>query len=302
MNCVKNNSVQIDEEIFGVRKSEVLNYCMGSSFPGTIKWEKDNPIWDAYVPPFKSPKEAWEDEKLVQKAINNLYWILNKSIKEDKYKDFVEKHRKVFEGFRKNGKNEELLTLVLNRFTVAKIAPKVTALRACDMLKIIEESGIDLSSGVYCPMAGFGGIVEASKRWFKVHTKLQEKEVENLIESYDINKNFVNYYKFTGVRDIMAQKIETNKVCIVCPPFGSKYEHWKGTPNEMSDIPFEEWYKKIKEQIKAKDYIIIGPEIDKTGTGSNKGLDACGKKRCGLFVKTVGIQLWTDEMINRGLK
>lgn len=276
--------------LFGIKKEDLILSCIKSPFPGTIKWKAENPIWDSFVPPFKSPKEAWKDKICLEKAVNNLIWILDKSIKENKYLDFVQKHKEACEEFKK-GNTLKLLQLILIRFTVAKIAPKVTALKASDMLKIIEESKIDLSSGVYCPMAGFGGIVEASKRWFKNHN------LQSNIESYDINKTFVDYYGFTGQRDILSQTISTEKICIVCPPFGKSFEHWKGTPDEMSNISFIEWYNIIKRQIIAKDYIIIGPEIDKTGTGSNKGLDSKGKKRSGLFTKTIGIQRWTDSMI-----
>ena len=62
---------------------------------------------------------------------------------------------------------------------------------------------------------------------------------------------------------------------------------------------FFEWYWLIKKFVKAKDYIIVGPEVDLTGTGSNKGLDSKGKKRNGLFTKTVGVMLWTDEMMEQ---
>lgn len=280
------------EKFEGITKEELLKECLNSEFPGDTKWLADNPIWKSYVPPFKSPYDAWKDEKYLKKAIDNLYWILDKSIKENKYESFVKEHIKAVKDF-KVGDKLRLLQLVLRRFTVCKIAPKVTALRATDMLKIIDESKIDLSVGVYCPMAGFGGIVEASKKWFKE----RKLDSANKIESYDINKSFVDYYKFDGVRDIFERVIETDKICIVCPPFGKSFEHWDGTPEEMGDITFLEWYDIIKRQVKSKEYIIIGPEIDKTGTGSNKGLDSNGKKRNGLFTKTVGIQRWTDDLV-----
>ena len=72
------------------------------------------------------------------------------------------------------------------------------------MLKIIEESGIDLTQGVYCPMAGFGGIVEGTKEWFKKNNK-------NInIEAYDINKNFCDWYGWEQ-RDVLAQHIITEE-------------------------------------------------------------------------------------------
>jgi hypothetical protein len=129
-------------------------------------------------------------------------------------------------------------------------------------------------------MAGFGGIVEGCKMWGEEHN------VNIDIETYDINQKFCDWYGWKQ-RDMLAQKIVTDKVCICCPPFGKKFEHWDGTPKEMSDISFKEWYKLIKEYVIAPEYIIIGPEI-----GSKKSDNTPG-----LFKKVVGIMLWTDEMI-----
>ena len=81
----------------------------------------------------------------------------------------------------------------------------------------------------------------------------------------------------------MAQVITTDKVVVVCPPFGKQYEHWKGTPDEMSDISFLDWVKIIKEHVKAPNYIFIGPETSKP------------KAKCGLFAKKLGIALYKEE-------
>lgn len=94
---------------------------------------------------------------------------------------------------------------------------------------------------------------------------------------------------------MLAQHVKTDKTVIVCPPFGKKYEHWKGTPDEMSDISFTQWYHYIKEYIDAPQYIIIGPEIN----GKTK---KDGTRMCGLFYKKLGIQLWTDEMVKEAEK
>ena len=54
----------------------------------------------------------------------------------------------------------------------------------------------------------------------------------------------------------------------------------------MSDKPFKEWYKLIKEYVISPQYIIIGPEIG----GNNL--------KTGLFKKSTGVMVWTDDMIN----
>lgn len=277
--------------LFGLSKKQLLDYCLTQPFPGTNKWPANHPIWDCFLYGYKSPKEAWSDCSCLNKAIDNLFWILDKAIQSHKYPEFVNEHKKAFgscildeEGNIINY-NFKLLVLILNRFTIAKIAPKVTALNKNTMYSIMEGSKIDFSKGVYIPMAGFGGIVEASKIWFKNHNIPQQDNSWNyLIEAYDINENFNNYYGWK-YRDLLAQHIETNKIVLVCPPFGKNYEHWKGTSNDMSDIDFLEWYFLIHDFINSSNYLIIGPEVN----GKNN-------QKCGLFYKTTGVQLWTDEM------
>lgn len=285
--CDNNCSFQVfDEHLFDCNKQDIIDYCLSSPFPGSKKWAPDNPIWDCNIPGKISPKEAWHNIAYIERAVSNLFYILNFSISNLKYEKFVKNIMKAFNEFSKNKRSEALLMAVLDRFTIAKIAPKVTALSKSSMLNIIIKTNYDLSTGVYCPMAGFGGIVEASKQWF-IDNNL---DYTNKIESYDINELFVNYYNFTGVRDILKQKVKTNKTVIVCPPFGTAYEHWKGTPDEMSDKSFLDWYKLIKEYIEAPQYIIIGPELNSE------------KNSKGLFGKRHGIQLWDDELYNKMLE
>ena len=252
------------EYLFGLSKMDILQKCLISDFPGTPKWEKDNPIWDCYIYGSISPKEAWGKEEYLIRAIDNLFSITIKSIEEDKYLDFVNRIRKAFY---KN--DNSLLVEVLNRFTIAKIAPKVTALQPSAFLRIIKEANIDISSGIYCPMAGFGGIVEGAKRYFK------ENNISAEIEAFDINPNLCNYYGWKQ-KDVLSDYVNTDKVVFVCPPFGEKTERWLGTPDNMY-YNFEEWVSLIKEHIKAKDYIFVGPE-----TNSNTN-------RTGLFRKKFGI-------------
>lgn len=249
--------------------TEIVDWCLKQPFPGTDKWPAGHPIWDCNLPGHASPKEAWYDEKLLTKAVQNMLWVMDRTTDQH----FIELHKEAIAA-----KDITLARRVLARFTIAKIAPKVTALKDTDMLKILDS--FDISNGAYLPMAGFGGIKEACIEW------AQKRCMSTFgIEAYDINQIFCDWYGWEQ-RDMLAQKVKTAKTCIVCPPFGKKYEHWKGTPDEMSDKSFEEWYRLIKEFVIAPQYIIIGPET-KSKSGS------------GLFCKTTGIQLWTDEMVEK---
>lgn len=273
-------NIDLPDEFFGYTQEQILDVCLKSDFPGTEKWSADNPIWDCNVFGKMSPKQAWSDINMLKSAIKNLFKILHKSINIGPkfYPDFANSVERAF-----NAGGDELCRCVLTRFTVAKIAPKVTALKPDIFEKIIEESGVDISCGVYCPMAGFGGIIEGARRWFKKHN-LPEN-----IEAYDINKNFCNYYGWTE-RDAIAQTIITDKVVVACPPFGNKTEHWLGTPDDMY-YDFHDWCKLLKEHIIATDYIFIGPE-EYTTTPTYK----TGTERPSLFRKKIGIQFYPQYL------
>ena len=263
---------------------KIVDYCLTQELPGNGKWPANHPIWDCNVGNKVSPRFAWSNRNYLEKAVKNIFYMLPKDEKfrirhiKELLNCQILDNRIVYA-------SQKLLQMIQDRFTIAKIAPKVTAISEYSVKKIIDESGIDISNGVYLPMAGFGGIYRAVKSYGDID-----------VETYDINEKFCHWYGWKQ-RDMLAQKVVTDKVCICCPPFGKKYEHWDGTPDEMSDIDFKEWYKLIKQYVIASEYIIIGPEIDKTGTGSNKGVDKDGKKQSGLFTKTVGIMRWTDDMV-----
>ena len=263
---------------------KIVDYCLTQELPGNAKWPTNHPIWDCHVGKNISPRDAWYRRDYLIKAVKNIFYMLPRDEK------FRTRHiKELLNCQMKDGEiinsTIKFLQQIQDRFTIAKIAPKVTAISEYSVKKIIDESGIDISNGVYLPMAGFGGIYRAVKSYGDID-----------VETYDINEKFCHWYGWKQ-RDMLAQKVVTDKVCICCPPFGKKYEHWEGTPDDMSDIDFKEWYHLIKEYVIAPEYIIIGPEIDKTGTGSNKGVDKDGKKQSGLFAKTVGIMRWTDDMV-----
>ena len=266
---IKNVRVDKIETLFGLTNEYIINKCLNSKFPGTDKWPADHPIWDCHIYKKLTPKEAWKDKDCIIKAVANLFYITNKSINESKYPEFVKRIEKVFKE-----NSIGLLKEVLNRFTIAKIAPKVTALMPSAFERILKESGIDISSGLYCPMAGFGGIIRGAKEYYK------RNNINADIEAYDINPILCKYYGWT-VKDVLAQKIKTDKVVFVCPPFGPKTERWKGTPNDMY-YEFEEWVQLIKQHVDAPNYIFVGPEKN------------ANTNRCGLFSKKYGIQFYPE--------
>lgn len=298
--CVKDNHLNY-LEIFSNKIEEcisvfenyltekIVDYCLTQDLPGNGKWPANHPIWDCYVGKNISPRAAWYKRDYLTKAVKNIFYMLSR---EDKFriKHIQELLKCKMYDNHITSTSQKFLQQIQDRFTIAKIAPKVTAISGHTVKKLIDKSGIDISRGVYLPMSGFGGIVEGSKLWGEEHN------IDIDCECYDINPRLCYWYGWKQ-RDMLEKKIVTDKVCICCPPFGRSYEHWEGTPKDMSDIDFQDWYRLIKEYVVAPEYIIIGPEVDMTGTGSNKGTDSLGNKRSGLFTKTDGIMLWTDEMI-----
>lgn len=302
------NAVFTTKFKYNITEEQLVEWCLKNSFPGNSKWVADHPIWKCYVPGQPSPYNAWYNRKCIEKAVKNMFWILDRCIDNNKDDNFVKRHlNALYSCVVEDGKivssDKKLLELVLSRFTVAKIASKVTALSPSDCIKIFNESGIDLSkyNGIYAPMSGFGGIIEGYKRWVKKNDSFNYDTKISNIEAYDINKSFCDWYGWSQ-RDMLEFFVETDKVCIVCPPFGKIYEHWVDSSedgisqdiiDDMADITFMEWYALIKKHIKAPAYIIIGPELSSNGRDISK----CGN----LFKKHVGIQLWTDELYERML-
>ena len=305
---ISDQQLNIQNKQYKITETQLVEWCLNNPFPGNNKWEANHPIWKCYVPGQPSPYNAWCDEDCIKKAVKNMFKTIDRCIIGNKEDSFVKRHLDalnscIIENNTIIYSNKKLLELVLARFTIAKIASKVTAISSSDCMKIFDKSGIDLSKydGIYVPMAGFGGIVEGYKRWVKNNDSINYNERVSNIEAYDINKSFCDWYGWKQ-KDMLVSFVETDKVCIVCPPFGKNYEHWVDSSengvsqdiiDDMADITFIEWYALIKKHVKAPAYIIIGPEL------SSNGRDV--KKCSNLFKKRVGIQLWTDELYERML-
>ena len=241
-----------EHKCFGLTDDDVIGLCVKSQFPGTWTWHADHPIWDCHVRGKISPREAWSRPYYLEKAVSNMFHMINQEvygIRRDTR--FIDVHRAAFEAAI-SGNPSELLVKVLNRFTIARIAPKVTALQPELFRRIVAQSGFDISNGIYCPMAGFGGIILGTKQWFKK----RNLDFKGKIYAADINPILCKRYGWEQ-KDVLSDYVETDRIVAACPPFADT-EQWPGTPEE-SYKDFHEWAKLIREHIKAPGYILIGP-------------------------------------------
>lgn len=291
--------------IFGYTQQDILNICKNEPFPGSSTYEPNHPIWTGHSGNCLTPIEAWKDEICLIKAIRNWAYmtIFNEIMlaynpdnrTQEKLDSLYTSYNNRWGKALLEHDNNMIAQYVLNRFTVAKIAPKVTALSANKVLKIMEESGLDFSCGVYSPMSGFNGIPEGAKLWAKKY----KKDVE--VEAYDINPRFCDYYDYIQ-RDVTAQYIKTDKIVVCCPPYGPNDEKWSDTPNNNAAgydtyCGFHQWCAIISSFIDAPYYIFIGPTSE-------------SKNSCGLFSKKSSndnfypeyLHGCTDENINLELK
>lgn len=275
-----------DTLAFGYRQQDVLDICLKESFPGSSTYEPDHPIWTGYSGNCKTPLEAWKDETCLIKAIRNWFYMLCMNeimLHFNPDNRTQEKLDSLYTAYNNRwGKallehdNNMIAQYVLNRFTVAKIAPRVTALSANKVLKIMDEAveaGLSFETGIYCPMGGFNGIPTGAREWLKKHNINAE------VEAYDVNPRFCEYYGYTQ-RDVTAQIVKTDKVVVCCPPYGdgNSDEHWVDTPNTNAAgystyCGFHNWCKIITQYVQSTaGYVFIGPTKD-------------SKNSCGLFSK-----------------
>lgn len=247
-----------DLNTHGLSYDDVVNICSSLEFPGTKKFNKDHFVWRCNVKGRKPPIEAWKDIDCISAAVRNLFKSLQHAIAKGTENEFIVTHEGAFM-MAAEGDVVTLAQKVLSRFTIARIAPKVTTLPSSLFINDAKASGIDMSSGVYCPMAGFGGIVRGAKELLEDIGVYERGK----IYAADINPYLCRQYGWEN-KDVLSDFVETDKVVVACPPFEDK-EIWPGTPDSMYR-PFEEWTYLIREHVKAPRYIFFGPvtEIDRS--------------------------------------
>lgn len=283
--------------VFGYTQQDILDICKNEPFPGSSTYPPDSPIWTGYSGNCKTPFEAWKDEVCLVKAVRNwTYMIIFNEIMLHFNPDnrTQEKLDSLYTAYNNRwGKallehdNNMIAQYVLNRFTVAKIAPRVTALSANKVMKIMDEAveaGLSFEKGIYSAMSGFNGIPTGAREWLKKHNINAE------VETYDVNPRFCKYYGYIQ-RDVTAQIVKTDKVVVCCPPYGPNDEKWSDTPDTNAAglstyMGFHQWCATISRFVQSTaGYVFIGPTKE-------------SKNSCGLFSKKASNDNFYPEYIH----
>ncbi|MDR2458397.1 MAG: hypothetical protein LBD41_08020 [Clostridiales Family XIII bacterium] len=208
--------------------------------PGNWKWPILNKIEEfkskeCHVGKLKNPWEGFNDPFLKFKAEENLA----------KYITWPN----MFEKFLKFGAD----IMLYERFTIAKIAPKVTEGPKSDGFKHFRHALKELKwniKGVYNPCAGFGNALIAAKN-MGFETR-----------GADVNPKLIEFFGWE-YRDVLKEKIILPEDWIVwtSPPVLDK-ETW-GQNIEIK--PMNWWYDKIQENVTASHYIFVNGTNDPTG-------------------------------------
>ena len=221
--------------------------------PGNWNWPKLDLITEfrskeCHVGKMKNPWEGFNDPILRFKAEENL-------AKELGYGGNLLKRLL-------NGK--PINEMIVDRFTIAKIAPKISRKSYREIISEIKNSGLNYSNGIICPCAGFGGVKQAAK------------ELGLSFEGYDLNEFLCKYFKYEQ-RDLLnSNPIITDKLCWASPPHEDKETWGDSIPIETK----EWWYNKVQENIISSAGYVFSNRSDKT---RNNGL--FGKHEIEVIVK-----------------
>lgn len=184
-------------------------------------------IWRCNHIGFKSPLDAWYDDNLIEKAINNRYKYLNKTVIS----------------------NKELL----NGLSIAKIAPKVSVFRPV-LAKYLITKYLNEYNEIFDPCSGFSGRMLGT-------CSLNKKYIGQDINSITIKeslelKDFLNLDAQLQVKDSIYDSGEYD--CLfTCPPYGDK-ENWH---QDIEILSADEWIETCLNNYNCKSYLFV---VDKT--------------------------------------
>lgn len=187
-------------------------------------------IWSAHKEGALSPLEAWNDKDLILKAALNRL----------KYK--------------RSCKPEN----ILDAFTIAKIAPKVSLFKVTLMQRIIQNFAQD-SSLIVDPFSGFSGRMLGAVKCGKEYIGRDISE-EHIKESKEIAE-YKNINVTLETEDILNAPIReyNNAALVTCPPYDNK-EIW-GKETEFKSC--DDWIDICLEKYRCNNYVFVVDETTK---------------------------------------
>lgn len=189
-------------------------------------------IWDANVKGKLSPKEAWQNDNLLKKSIQNRVI----------YKDFVDPSR------------------VLTGFSVMKIAPRVSIFSPM-LAKYLIEKYLNQFSEIFDPCSGFGGRLLGT-------AALNKKYIGYDINSITIeeSKNLINFLSLINCEVFNTDSLKSSgefECLFTCPPYSEK-ERWN---QNIQNLSAEEWITYCLKAFRCKKYLFV---VDNPGKYSDK--------------------------------
>ena len=186
-------------------------------------------IYDASVRNCPSPRDAWEDSKLLEKCVRNRFI----------YSSTLSSHS------------------ILQGFNVCKIAPKVSVFNASLAKRLILKY-LNNYSEIFDPFSGFSGRMLGACSLGKsyIGQDINESHIEEGKQIIDLLKLDNTFLR---VQDIFTS--EGSYECLfTCPPYGLK-EEWRNINQRNLDC--DGWINECLKRFKCKTYLFVVDETEK---------------------------------------
>ena len=215
----------VEDSYKSLLKSDVAKFSMNARYGQRVIDKFHKSIWHAHKHNFLSPYDAWQDDSLLNKCIDNR--IIYKGSNLDPSK-------------------------VLYGFSAAKIAPKVSVFNPY-LAKYLISKYLNRYDTIFDPCSGYSGrllgTVSLNKHYVGQDiNKITVEETNNLIEYFNLDATVscVDSLKTTGEYDCL----------FTCSPYRHK-ELWGQDDYNMS---CDEWITNLIQQYTCKDYLFVVDE------------------------------------------
>ena len=215
----------VEDSFKSLLKSDIDKFSMNARYGQRVIDKFHKSIWNAHKYSMKSPYEAWQDDDLLKKCIDNR--IIYKGSNLDPSK-------------------------ILYGFSAGKIAPKVSVFNPY-LAKYLISKYLNDYDTIFDPCSGYSGrllgAVSLNKHYVGQDlNKITVEETNDLIKYFNLDATVscVDSLKTTGEYDCL----------FTCSPYRHK-ELWGQDDYNMS---CDEWITNLIQQYKCKDYLFVVDE------------------------------------------